>query len=228
MNNCQVYLHVKPETNEPFYVGRGVPGRSHSYASRSKRWRNVVGKYGLKVIILEDNLTEEESHDKEKYWIAKYGRLDLGTGPLVNMTSGEDYSDTRAKNISRALNGLTRKPHSEKTKLKIGQSHRGMKRSAETKSNISKSKIGKGVPMSEEQKEIRKAMTWYTNGQDTVRLLSDDTIPEGYYKGRPVDESLKEERTCSYCLTTFTVSSKKPKRFCSVSCGLKNRYNNGN
>jgi hypothetical protein len=67
--------------------------RCYNVKRRSKYWDRIVNKYGYDIIILEDNLTNEESLLKEVYWINRIGRQSNG-GPLINMTDGGDGGDT--------------------------------------------------------------------------------------------------------------------------------------
>jgi hypothetical protein len=158
---------MKKTNNEPFYIGRGKNDRAYETYSRNKMWQNIVRKHDFHVFFLEQDLTEEESCDLEKYWINKIGRRLEGNGTLVNMTSGEDYSDTRNRNIAKALKGRTHK-HSEETKRKIGDAHIGMKRSAYTKERISIAAKGrKRAPYSQETIEKLK------NSQDLHDSLTD-------------------------------------------------------
>lgn len=106
-----IYLHIKKTNGEPFYVGKGKGKRSNSIHNRNKWWKNIVSKYGFDVIIIEDCLSEEDSLKKEKYWIKRIGRKDLGLGPLVNMTDGGEgicglkFSDEHRKKIALASIG---------------------------------------------------------------------------------------------------------------------------
>lgn len=90
-----VYLHIKSTDGIPFYVGKGLKERAYSPAHRNKFWHNTVNKYGFDVILLEDGLTEADALDREKYWIKRIGRRDLGNGTLVNMTDGGDGLSNR-------------------------------------------------------------------------------------------------------------------------------------
>jgi len=51
-------------------------------------WKNVVNKAGYRIEVVYDNINWEEACKKEKELIKKYGRKDIGTGNLVNMTDG--------------------------------------------------------------------------------------------------------------------------------------------
>ena len=53
-------------------------------------WNRITRKTDYRVEILEDDLTWEEAQNKEIWWINFYGRIDLNTGPLSNLTDGGD------------------------------------------------------------------------------------------------------------------------------------------
>jgi hypothetical protein len=133
-----VYRHIRLDKNEPFYIGIGSDKnyqRAKESHSRNKHWVNI-SKNGFEVEILFDNLTWEQACEKEKEFISLYGRADLNTGILCNMTDGGEG----------AVNRIFTKEHREK----IRQSKIGIKRSAET---IEKMSIGrKGHKHTEEWK----------------------------------------------------------------------------
>lgn len=101
-----VYLHLTEDTNEVFYVGKGKGPRAYKLSGRNKFWHNVVNKHGFTVKIVEENLTEEQSILLEKKLINEYGRRNLGTGKLVNLTDGGDgisgkiYTDAERYTVS--------------------------------------------------------------------------------------------------------------------------------
>lgn len=87
-----VYRHIRLDKNEPFYIGIGKGSTyerayEKSKTKRSKFW-SYISKKGYEVEILMDNLTWEQACEKEKEFILLYGRKDLGTGTLVNLTIG--------------------------------------------------------------------------------------------------------------------------------------------
>lgn len=92
-----IYRHIRPDTNEVFYIGKGSNisrGNNQRMISkeRSVWWKRIValnnGNYKKEVIFECDN--EKLCFEKEQEFIALYGRKDLGKGTLVNMTNGGD------------------------------------------------------------------------------------------------------------------------------------------
>jgi len=90
MNKHCVYFHINNLV--VFYVGIGNYKRPYSKRSRSQFWKNVVKKYGYTIDIIHTELTFEEACELEVYYINLFGRLDTGTGTLVNLTDGGDGS----------------------------------------------------------------------------------------------------------------------------------------
>ncbi len=89
--NSYLYVHIRPDTQTVFYVGIGSTvnyKRAYSHSGRSNHWRNIVKKYGYSVSIIKENLTWDEACILESEFIAKYGRLDMNEGFLVNLTNG--------------------------------------------------------------------------------------------------------------------------------------------
>ncbi len=98
---------------QPFYVGKGKKKRekSHMYPSnlRKKSYKNNTIKKVLKETGEEpihfriyENLTNEEAIRIEAELIKFFGRVDLGTGLLTNMTDGGEGVDNFAdKNTSK-------------------------------------------------------------------------------------------------------------------------------
>jgi hypothetical protein len=122
-NNWIVYRHIRLDKNVPFYIGIGKDiNRPYNKKDRSNFWKSIIGKTEYTIEILFDNLTKEQAIEKEVEFIELYGRVDLRTGSLCNMTCGgdgtgmlnEDLEFIRRRKIIRALTG---KKASEKAKM---------------------------------------------------------------------------------------------------------------
>jgi hypothetical protein len=123
-----VYKHIRLDINEVFYIGIGsTKFRANSKKYRNKYWHNIVSKHGLICEIIEDDLTWEQACDREKYWIAFYGRENL-----CNMTDGGE--------------GTYGREATDDTKNRISKSHMGKKLSEEHKNKIREGNIGKSKP----------------------------------------------------------------------------------
>lgn len=109
MEDYYVYVYLDPQkpgdfnygmikfSFEPFYIGKGTKGRCYSGIRDKKSSRKVskinsiIKKGDFPIIIkIEEGLTNKEAQEKEKLYIKKIGRIDLGLGPLTNMTTGGD------------------------------------------------------------------------------------------------------------------------------------------
>ncbi len=150
-----VYRHIRNDKNLPFYIGigsdeKGKYTRAKRKTCRSKLWESIVKNTTYEIEILEDGLSWEEALEKEMWWIKFYGRIDNGTGILVNHTDGGD--------------GMVGWKASEEIKSKLSEVRKGRvfssgwKQSEETKENLRKIRKGispanKGVPLTEEQKK---------------------------------------------------------------------------
>jgi hypothetical protein len=84
-----VYQHRRKDTNKIFYIGIGKDiKRAYSKRNRNKHWLNIVNKFGYEIDILFENIKYEDACRIEYELIIAYGRIDLGTGILVNLTDG--------------------------------------------------------------------------------------------------------------------------------------------
>lgn len=89
-----VYRHIRLDTNMPFYIGMGFDDNlKRAYEKgfrRSESWNYIANNFGYEVDILFQDIPPDLAKEKEKEFIALYGRLDLGKGTLVNLTDGGD------------------------------------------------------------------------------------------------------------------------------------------
>jgi len=116
-----IYRHIRTDKNEPFYVGKGTvnfnktteksvyarayAGHDKTYSARSQLWENIAKKSKYDVEIIFHSYSLDEILRKEIEFISLYGRIDLGTGTLANLTCGGD--------------GDIGRPRSEETKARM-------------------------------------------------------------------------------------------------------------
>ena len=147
MKQFYVYLHCRPD-GSTFYVGKGSDkGRvkkSHKFSVRNPYHKSIVAKCGGKEnieVIIFPSLSEDHSFKEERILIKFFGRHDIGTGCLANMTDGGDgksgwvpSEDERKKRSVRSTGN----------KYCLGKQNRlGYKASAETCAKMSASRLGK-------------------------------------------------------------------------------------
>jgi hypothetical protein len=91
-----VYLHIRPDKQEVFYIGLGSYNKKWKYErmltikNRNIHWKRIVALNNgiFETKLLFDNLTKSETALKEIELIAQYGRSDLKKGTLCNLTNG--------------------------------------------------------------------------------------------------------------------------------------------
>jgi hypothetical protein len=84
-NDYYTYAWLR-EDGTPYYIGKGTRNRAYTRSERKKNRRPPQDKN--RILILKRGLTEEEAFRHECYMIAVFGRKDLGTGILINLTDG--------------------------------------------------------------------------------------------------------------------------------------------
>jgi hypothetical protein len=193
------------EDGTPYYIGKGKGNRIFSTNQRIIK----TPKNKNRIIFLKKNITEQEAFKHEIYMIDVFGRKDLGTGILRNMTNGGEgvagYSHTEEtkilisdlkkgkklteehkKNVGDSLRGKKKKPLSDETKKKLSLSLKGRKCwnkgklfSDEVKRKMSESGKGKQTPWL-----VGVSKYWITNGEIEKFIPIDKDVPVGYTRGR--------------------------------------------
>lgn len=129
-----LYRHLKIN-GEVFYIGIGKNiKRAHSKVNRNKYWQNITNKYDYEVQVLKSDLTWEDACELEIILISYYGRKDLKTGTLCNMTDGGEGTLGRKtsieSNIKRSLK-MTGRKFSQNHKDLLRNKKLGTKQSTE-------------------------------------------------------------------------------------------------
>ena len=187
--NFYIYAYLR-EDGSPYYIGKGSAKRAWS-----KNHLVTVPKNKFKIVIMESNLTEIGAFSLERFYIRWYGRKNLNTGILRNLTdggegtsgrkfsnkhkqkiskslSGKKFSDEHCKNISSSKKGHQSwlgKKHTEITKDKIRNSKIGSIVSEETRKKLSLSSKGKKIH-NDEFKQNRKRMMLENNPAKKYKL----------------------------------------------------------
>ena len=136
-------------------MGKGCGERLNSLCGRSKLWENVSVKHGWYADIIAEFENEADAFQCEKEVIVFFGRRDLGTGPLVNLTEGGEgtsspKSEAHKKKIGDSHRGKKRLPFSAEWKERLGDAHRGKPKSKEHNEKNSLAHLG--IPHSNERK----------------------------------------------------------------------------
>jgi hypothetical protein len=167
-NNYYIYFHINLVSNEVFYVGKGKGRRAWRKFGRSQYWNRIVNKYGYRVDIIHENLSEKRAFDWEKLYISMFGRKNL-----CNLTDGGDGStgcipneETRKKLRNKIVTEETRKKISqsqkgrivtEQTRKKLSQSHKGNNNwLGKTHTEETKQKMRNKIVTEETRKKIKK------------------------------------------------------------------------
>jgi len=100
-----VYIYYDPRKSpiEPIYIGKGKDDRMYHHVNKVcknpilERKLAKIKEAGLEPIIekIIDDISDEESLRLEIEYISKYGRIDLHTGTLCNLTEGGEGSSGR-------------------------------------------------------------------------------------------------------------------------------------
>jgi len=151
-----VYIHFRVSDGSPFYVGKGSGCRATWFHGRSEYWNRVKEKHGVRVEIVADGLTEDESHSIEIQLIKAIGRKNLcnHTDGGEGMSGWKISEETRAK-LSDIRKG---RKHTDEAKKKMSKARKGVKKSDAHNANVSESL--KGRRFSEEhRRNLSRAMT---------------------------------------------------------------------
>jgi hypothetical protein len=169
------YAYLR-EDGTPYYIGKGTRRRIHS------KLHGIHLPPEKRRIFLKTGLTAEEATRHEIYLIAVFGRKDLGTGILRNLTDGGE--------------GVPGRVVSQETREKLRRANTGYRHTPETLFRISKA-LKARIITKEHRQRINEALRnhnqsgdknpnwgkrWWNNGIE--EMMSIECPGEGFVIGR--------------------------------------------
>jgi hypothetical protein len=198
-----VYGLYRPDTLEPFYIGKGKKNRMRNHVTHQGELRanshkaRIIKRYAklgtpiVASVIIGGFSDEKEAFFYESFFIKAIGRYP--NGPLVNKTDGGE--------------GWTGGRMTPEHKAALRVANTGLKRSLETRRLIADGVKAAGLhsPESYAQQAAKIAgrsqsivqrlaaservsgTIWITDGTITRRIKKHLKIPTGWTKGRPIN-----------------------------------------
>jgi len=208
---CYYYVYritcVHPQSKEKYYYGSRkskLPIKKDNYWSSSKYVKNAIIKYGIeyfekKILFVYDNRID--ALKKEMYLHEKF---DVGKNPIFfnrckatiwgynstgDILSGTTYEEIHGKEKAEKL----KKERSESMKREriktpldgTRNPNYGNKWSEEQKIKFSEQRQNENHPC--------YGLIWINNGKISKKIKKEDSIPNGWHKGRITKDSYKKE-----------------------------------
>ena len=206
-----VYAYLRKEDLTPYYIGKGQGNRAWD-----KNHSVVVPLDRSRIVMLETGLTEIGALALERRYIRWYGRKDLGTGILRNMTDGGDgaagiipwnkdlqigsrLTEEGRRKLSKSNKGIPKnhgdkisaalkgKPKSEEHKKKLSEAGKGNVPWNKGKTGVQESSR-KGVKVSD---EVRAKMSASHKGKANTEEQKAKISAK--LKGRVMSEETKKK-----------------------------------
>jgi hypothetical protein len=119
-----VYAYLRKKDLTPYYIGKGKGHRAWSPDHCVK-----VPNDKSRIVIMENNLTEVGALAIERRIIKWYGRKDLGTGILRNLSDGGEGVTNIGESTRKKMSQSAKKraPISEETRKKLSEAKKGKK-----------------------------------------------------------------------------------------------------
>jgi len=184
MNIFYVYAYLREDAT-PYYIGKGKGNRAYV---RGKKERIHRPKDLSRIVILQDNLTEQEAFDLEKNYIHQHGRINDGTGILYNLGDGGEGNAGRVSPNKGKKFGPQSSELIKKRSAAISLATKGKPKSLEHIQHMSEARKGKSSSLkgrvrpelSKNRKNISSG-NWFNNGIVSVRS---HICPENFIPGR--------------------------------------------
>ena len=164
-----VYTHIRLDTENVFYVGKGHGNRAFRPYGRNSHWNNIVAKCGFRVEIVSHFASEQDAFDAEKSLIAECRANGIS---LCNKTDGGE--------------GVTGHKHSAKTREKISAVQIGRKLSPECKAKLSVANMGHIV-----SDDTRKKISKTNSGKK--RTPAQNAVNSEFRKGKKLTREHAEK-----------------------------------
>ena len=203
-NSFHVYQHIRPDTGQVFYVGKGKGRRAFDRgARRGQFWHRIVKKAGGVVVeIVADGLTENEAFLLEKQNIAAFRKQGLR---LCNLTDGGD--------------GASGAKRTEAWKRMMSQVHSGKAVSTEVRLKISESVKASGFVHTDEMRykisETHKGKKRALGYKHTDEWKDEQRIRSAGNKSRTGQKRSQEEREKSSVALSGRIQTKIECPHCS-------------
>ena len=171
-NIYYVYQYLREDLT-PYYIGKGKGNRAY------QKHTIPLPKDKNRIVIIAENLKEKQAFNLEIELIAKYGRKDLGTGILHNMTDGGE--------------GVSGWIPSKETRKKMSEVKKGKSPTIEARKKMSEVKKGKS-PTIETIEKIKKSNTGKKRSSHTVvKMLGENN--HRYGKSPTIHETTKRKES---------------------------------
>jgi hypothetical protein len=180
-NIFYTYIHIRPDTNEPFYVGKGKGGRYKTKTGRNQYWHNIVNKNSgvFESKIIFEGLTEKEALLKEIEVEKDFKKKGYNLVNLAETGNSGPVGVSRTENHKQSLSKATKgrvSPNKGKKHDHFPEESKywqGKNRSEETKDKQSSSQSKRWEEKGNELKQNFRNKV----GKKVLQIEADTLIP---------------------------------------------------